>query len=183
MRPPIPKWSYTRASIVKNKPGILIGKLLTGLGGYAMLGLTLKSLWVNLFRNMRRCIVASSKHTIVKIVVVLLVAAFCVQSIPASAQDFDSDLDLPQKTKLERSMTKLGRGLQNIFLGWAEIPTTFNKKLKEGKPLGYLLGVAPVLGTARAVIRTGAGVYETVTFPSSPPEVNFEPLVAPEYIF
>ena len=80
-------------------------------------------------------------------------------------------------------LTKLGRGLSNVLLGWAEIPVTFDQKLKEGKPLGYLVGVVPVLGTTRALLRTGTGVFEMFTFPSSDLEVNFAPILEPEYIF
>jgi hypothetical protein len=69
------------------------------------------------------------------------------------------------------------------MLGWAEIPVTFDKGVKKGKPLGYLLGVAPVLGTARAVMRTSAGVFEVVSFPFSDREVNYEAVLEPEFIF
>lgn len=121
-----------------------------------------------------------TKKTVVFLAGLLLVAV-AVQSMPVFAQD--DDLDLPEKTKVEKSLTKLGRGFSNILFGWAEIPVTFDKKLKEGKGLGYLVGVAPVLGTAKAAIRTGAGVYEAVTFPVTPAKVNYEPLITPEYIF
>ncbi len=77
----------------------------------------------------------------------------------------------------------MGRGLSNILLGWTEIPLTWDKKMREGNPLLYLIGVAPVLGTARAVMRTGSGVFEVVTFPLSDRAINYEATIEPEYLF
>ncbi len=119
---------------------------------------------------------------VVALAAMLTVALLC-QVAPVSAQSYDVDEDLPKPTGLEKSLTKLGRGLSNVFLGWAEIPVTFDKKLKEGKPFGYLFGVAPVLGTARAFMRTGTGVFEVVSFPFTDREVNYEAVLEPEYIF
>lgn len=113
-------------------------------------------------------------------VALVLVAAVVV---PVQAQIYNPDLDLPKPTGMEKALTKMGRGLSNIMFGWAEVPMTFDKNLKKGKPLGYLMGVAPVLGTARAVMRTGTGVFETVTFPFSDKDVNYEAVLEPEYLF
>lgn len=113
-------------------------------------------------------------------VALLVVGAFIM---PVQAQLYNPDVDLPQPTGMEKSLTKMGRGLSNIMFGWAEIPMTFDKNLKKGKPLGYLMGVAPVLGTARAVMRTGTGVFETVTFPFSDEDVNYDAVLEPEFLF
>ncbi|MBP8132194.1 MAG: exosortase system-associated protein, TIGR04073 family [Candidatus Hydrogenedentes bacterium] len=113
----------------------------------------------------------------------LLALAIFVETPLVVAQNFNPDLDLPKPTGFEKVLTKLGRGISNILLGWAEIPVTWDRKLKEGKPLGYLVGVAPVLGTARAFIRTGTGVFEVVTFPFSDRDVNYEAVLEPDYIF
>jgi putative exosortase-associated protein (TIGR04073 family) len=96
---------------------------------------------------------------------------------------YDPEAAIPRPTGFEKALTKLGRGISNIAFGWAEIPVTFDRKLKEGKPLAYLLGVVPVLGTARALLRTSTGVFEVVTFPFSDREVNYEALLEPDYIF
>ena len=119
----------------------------------------------------------------VGVVATILVAALVFQSVPVLAQSYDPDEDLPKATGVEKALRKLGRGLSNIMLGWAEIPVTFNNGVKKGKPLGYLLGVAPVLGTARAVMRTSTGVFEVVSFPFSDREVNYEAILEPEFIF
>lgn len=121
----------------------------------------------------------------------MVAASVVLQCVPLHAQDYvygdkylyDPDQQIPAPTGFEKSLTKLGRGLSNIMLGWAEIPMTFHRKLNEGKPLGYLLGVVPVLGTARAFMRTSTGVYEVVTFPYSDREVNFDAILEPDYIF
>ena len=117
------------------------------------------------------------------LIVGLLITAFVAQAPLAMAQNFNPDKDLPKPTGLEKSLTKLGRGISNVLLGWAEIPVTFDRKLNEGKPFAYLFGVVPVLGTARAVMRTGTGVFEVVTFPFSDRDVNYEAVLEPDYIF
>jgi len=116
-------------------------------------------------------------------VVGVVIVAVMIASLPALGQSYDPSQDLPKKTGVEKVLTKLGRGLSNIMLGWAEIPVTFDKKMKQGKPLGYLIGVVPVLGTTRAFMRTGTGVFEVVTFPFSDRSVNYEAVLEPEYVF
>lgn len=116
-------------------------------------------------------------------VAVAVLGAVLVESVPVGAQSYDTTGALPSPTGFEKALTKLGRGFSNILLGWAEIPVTFDRKLQEGKPLGYLIGVAPVLGTARAFLRMGTGVFEVFTFPFSDRDVNFEAALEPEYIF
>ena len=126
---------------------------------------------------------SQSKKPITFILAVALLAVFAGPSLVAVAQSYDPDRMIIPPTGFEKRVTKLGRGLSNVLFGWAEIPMTFDRKLKEGKPLQYLLGVVPVVGTTRAVMRTATGVFEMVTFPYSDKEVNFEPLLEPEYLF
>jgi len=126
------------------------------------------------------------KRGMAAIITIALVAAFALPVSQADAQQtfiYRLDGDIPQPTGFEKGMTKLGRGVSNILFGWAEIPVTFDEKLKEGKPLQYLLGVVPVLGTARAVMRTTTGVFEVVSFPFSDRDVNYEAIIEPEYLF
>jgi len=126
-----------------------------------------------------------NKTVWLRVIAVVLMAAL-VLPVTAIGQDrltYDPMDEIPAATGVERALTKLGRGLSNIMLGWAEIPVTFDRKLKEGKPLGYLLGVVPVLGTARAVMRTSTGVFEAVTFPFTDRDVNYEAILEPEFLF
>lgn len=123
------------------------------------------------------------RNICVGIIAWVLVAAILVPCLPVGAQAYDPTQDLPKPTGVEKALTKLGRGLSNVLFGWAELPVTFDTKLKEDRPLGYLLGVVPVLGTARAFMRTGTGVYEMLTFSFSSKKVNYESILEPEYIF
>ena len=116
-------------------------------------------------------------------VAIFMVLAITMASMPVAAQSYDPTQGIPHSTGLEKAMTKLGRGLANVMFGWAEVPVTFDKKMKQGKPLSYLLGVVPVLGTARALLRTSTGVFEVVTFPFSDKQVNYGAVLEPEYIF
>ncbi|MBL7647739.1 MAG: exosortase system-associated protein, TIGR04073 family [Candidatus Hydrogenedentes bacterium] len=126
----------------------------------------------------------ATKHLIMRSgIAVLLVGVMLFQVSPVSAQLYNPELDLPKPTGVEKSLTKLGRGVSNVLFGWAEIPVTFDKKYKEGKPLAYLLGVVPVLGGARAVMRTSTGVFEMVSFPFTDKAVNYDAVLEPEYIF
>jgi putative exosortase-associated protein (TIGR04073 family) len=124
-----------------------------------------------------------SKQRGVGLVALLLAATILVQPLAVYAQNYNPDEDLPKPTGFEKSLTKLGRGLSNIMFGWAELPMTFDRKLKEGKPFAYLFGVVPVLGTARAFMRTGTGFYEVVSFPFTDKSVNYEAVLEPDYIF
>lgn len=113
----------------------------------------------------------------------LLILAFSLSSTVATAQSYDPDQDLQQPSVFEKRIEKLGRGLSNIFFGWTEIPVTWHMKMKQGKPLTYLLSTAPVMGGVRAFMRTGIGVYETFTFPVDTGDRNYEPILEPEYLF
>lgn len=126
----------------------------------------------------------ATKHLILRSgIAVMLVGVMLIQVAPVSAQLYNPELDLPKPTGLEKSLTKLGRGVSNVLFGWAEIPVTFDEKYKAGKPLAYLLGVVPVLGGARAVMRTSTGVFEMVSFPFTDKAVNYDAVLEPEYIF
>jgi len=123
------------------------------------------------------------KKPLVLAVIVMVTLGLLLPNAPVWAQSYDPDDELPKPTGVEKGLTKLGRGISNVLLGWAEIPVTFDKKLQEGKPLAYLVGVVPVLGTARALMRTSTGVFEMVTFPLSDRKINYGPVLEPEYIF
>jgi len=128
--------------------------------------------------------VGTPVRTAKKTMAVLLVVALAVTATATWGQQvYDPSREFAPVTGFEKALTKLGRGLSNIMFGWGEIPMTFDRNVKKGKPFAYLFGVAPVLGSARAVMRTGTGVFEVVTFPFSDRDVNYEPILEPEYIF
>lgn len=118
-----------------------------------------------------------------KTMAAVLVVALGIAATSTGGEMYDPSGEFAPTTGFEKALTKLGRGLSNVIWGWAEIPMTFDRNLKKGKPFGYLFGVVPVLGSARALLRTGTGVFEVVTFPFSDRDVNYEAVLEPEYIF
>lgn len=76
---------------------------------------------------------------------------------------------------------KLARGLVNILTGWVEIPKNiYDTSVEDNIFSGLTIGLAK--GVGMAIVRTGAGVYETVTFPFPIPD-DFAPVLEPEYVF
>ena len=116
-------------------------------------------------------------------VVGVMVAMMSVTSSIATAQSYDPDQDLRKPTVFEKRVEKLGLGISNVLFGWTEIPVAWDQKMKQGKPLTYLLTTAPVVGLVRGVMRTGTGVYEIVTFTEDLQENNYEGILEPEYLF
>jgi putative exosortase-associated protein (TIGR04073 family) len=114
---------------------------------------------------------------------IALIASVGFGSSMVIAQSYDPEQDIPNPTLFDKRANKFGRGFSNLLWGWTEIPMTMHMSKKRGKPLTYILGTAPVLGTVRAFMRTGTGVYEMVTFMRSSQEINYEPLIEPDYIF
>lgn len=78
-------------------------------------------------------------------------------------------------------LRKLGRGLANTTTGFVEIPKKVFLISKNDNPLlGMTWGW--VKGAGVGLLRTAAGVYETVTFPIPAP-ANYEPIIQPEFVF
>ena len=75
---------------------------------------------------------------------------------------------------------KLGRGLANVTLGLVEIPATMIETGRvHGQTAGFFVGT--LKGVCRAVVREGAGIIDTVTFPFPGPMPDYEPLISPEF--
>ena len=76
---------------------------------------------------------------------------------------------------------KLGRGLANILTGWIELPKNIYDTSVEDNPLaGLTIGLAKGIGMT--IVRTGAGIYEVITFPFPIPE-DYGPVLEPEFVF
>ncbi|MEE9500136.1 MAG: exosortase system-associated protein, TIGR04073 family [Candidatus Omnitrophota bacterium] len=76
---------------------------------------------------------------------------------------------------------KLARGFVNIITGWVELPKNiYDASVEDNLFSGLTVGL--VKGVGMAIVRTGAGVYETITFPFPIPE-DFAPVLEPEYVF
>ena len=77
--------------------------------------------------------------------------------------------------------TKIVRGLANIVTGWVEIPKNiYDTSVEDNLFSGLTLGLAKGIGMA--IVRTGAGIYETLTFPFPIPE-EYAPVLEPEFVF
>ena len=113
----------------------------------------------------------------------LMVAAmllFLSQGGLAFAYDY-SAADLSRTNPMARAGHKLGRGVSNVLLGWVEVPRGIESVGKEsGFAASTTWGV--LQGAGSALLRTGAGVLEVVTFPFPTPSKDDDPLVEPEYI-
>ncbi|MFH1847476.1 MAG: exosortase system-associated protein, TIGR04073 family [Candidatus Omnitrophota bacterium] len=76
---------------------------------------------------------------------------------------------------------KLGRGVANILTGWVELPKNiYETSVEENMLSGLTMGLAK--GVGMTIVRTGAGVYEAVTFPFPIPE-DYQPVLEPEFVF
>lgn len=76
---------------------------------------------------------------------------------------------------------KLGRGLANVLTGWVELPKNiYDTSVEENMLSGLTMGLAKGIGMT--IVRTGAGVFEAVTFPFPIPE-DYQPVLEPEFVF
>jgi len=99
-------------------------------------------------------------------ILVLVVVGLLSMSTPSYAQD---------------AWKKLGRGIVNTFTGWLEIPKGIVDESKANNVFTGLT-VGTIKGLGLGLVRTGAGIYETLTFPFPIPE-GYEPIVKPEYVY
>jgi putative exosortase-associated protein (TIGR04073 family) len=111
---------------------------------------------------------------------ILFGAALFLASVSAQAAHYKSPIDDSREDYSHAAGRKLGRGLANTGLGWVEL---FKGMSDVGAENGFWAGATwgPLYGAVNAVRRTGAGVFETVTFPFEGPN-HFEPIVEPEFI-
>lgn len=79
----------------------------------------------------------------------------------------------------ENAFDKLERGLINSATGWLEIPKNIQTVTEESNAwAGATYGT--VKGTGMALVRTGAGAYDTGTFVI--PSYD-KPILEPKYVF
>jgi len=123
----------------------------------------------------RLCSVSVHAKQLVGLLMAILVLS---SALPVYAQYEVERTDFPGK----RPLTKLGRGLANIFGGWAEIPKEFYARSKDSETLGAIIFTAPVVGIAKAAGRTTVGFFETLTFFLPIPK-DYGPIIEPEYVF
>ena len=80
----------------------------------------------------------------------------------------------------QNAIRKLGRGLANFTTGFLELPINIVDAAEED---GYIAAVTYgiVKGLAMSVLRTGIGMYETVTF-LIPLPFDYEVMLEPEFL-
>jgi putative exosortase-associated protein (TIGR04073 family) len=75
---------------------------------------------------------------------------------------------------------KLFRGVINIASGWVELPkNVYVVGMEQNFASGMVIGVPK--GILMAVVRTCAGIYETITFPIPIPK-DYKPVLKPEFV-
>jgi putative exosortase-associated protein (TIGR04073 family) len=73
------------------------------------------------------------------------------------------------------ALDKLGRGVSNTLMGWLEVPATMHGHYSP-KDTGQTFFMGLAHGLFRGIVRTGVGLYETVTFFLPYPE-EFRPIL------
>jgi putative exosortase-associated protein (TIGR04073 family) len=107
------------------------------------------------------------KKILMALMVVGLVCFFLTGSVYATGRVDDMSV-------------KLGRGLTNVLTGAFEFGNEVDYSIAEqGVWKGSIFGI--IKGVQKAVVRIGAGLYETLTFPIEYP-ADFKPILEPEYI-
>lgn len=116
----------------------------------------------------------------------VLILTLCIALLAgtlAQAQSYDPDQDLPDPTKFQRRIEKLGRGLSNVLFGWAELPLQWNDGVQMQRPLTEILVTDTIKGTTKSFMRMGIGVYEFFTFYWDTGDRDYEPVLEPDYLF
>lgn len=91
------------------------------------------------------------------------------ESMPPPPAPQDRVDEMMSRYNLHPAFTKLGRGVSNALGGWLEIPLNVHKRYAASDTAGSLFtGLA--YGLFKGLVRTGVGVYETVTFGLPYPE-------------
>ena len=109
----------------------------------------------------------------------LLMSAVTATALAAdsrtSPQPGDQVDQVMARYNLHPSFEKLGRGLANALLGFGEIPLgVLQRYSQEDTGTSFFAGLA--IGLFKGIVRTGVGVYETVTFLLPYPE-DFKPIL------
>ena len=90
-------------------------------------------------------------------------------------------LNMASDSYAQSMSKKLNRGLINILTGWFEVPKNMSVAIsKRDFVSAFFIGLPK--GCWMTIVRTGAGVYDTLTC-SFPIPKDYEPLLEPEFAF
>ena len=115
----------------------------------------------------------------------ILVLALCTLGAERQARAGDNSeltIDDASPQEIVNGMAnKLSRGVTNVATGWLEIPKQIYLTCKEDG-YGKGLTVGPLKGLGMTLVRTAAGVGETVTFVVAYPGF-YDPIFDPSYVW
>ena len=114
----------------------------------------------------------------------ILVLALCTFGMERQARALNSEMTIDDASPQEvvgGMANKITRGVANVATGWLELPKQIYVTCKED---GYAKGLAvgPIKGLGMTLVRTAAGVLETVTF-FVPYPGFYHPLFDPSYVW
>ena len=99
-----------------------------------------------------------------------------VSAMESSApQGRDAVDTMMARYNLHPAFDKLGRGVSNVLGGWLEVPLGIHERYSPSDTAGSLL-TGTAIGLFKGTVRTGVGVYETLTFFLPLPE-NYAPIL------
>jgi putative exosortase-associated protein (TIGR04073 family) len=104
----------------------------------------------------------------------------CCAASPAWAQRNTPPVQDPVDEVMGRynmhpAFVKLGRGISNVLGGWLEVPLNIGQRMSQSDTVGsFFTGAA--YGLVKGTVRTGVGLYETLTFFLPYPE-DFQPIL------
>ena len=81
---------------------------------------------------------------------------------PVNLQDQDAVEKTLGRYGLHPVFEKFGRGVSNVLGGWLEIPLNIQTRYAEDDRMASL-ATGTLYGVVKGIVRTGVGVYETVT--------------------
>ncbi|MBI3324345.1 MAG: exosortase system-associated protein, TIGR04073 family [Candidatus Omnitrophica bacterium] len=101
-------------------------------------------------------------------------AAFAQETAQPSTSSDQVD-QLMVRYNLHPAFVKLGRGVGNALMGWLEFPLNIQKYYAPSDAATTLF-TGMGIGLVKSLVRTGVGLYETVTFFLPYPE-EFAPIL------
>lgn len=109
-----------------------------------------------------------------------LILIFFLFSPSVLASEIPKPIIHPNDIEPSDLWVKLGRGLGNLTCGYLEIPNQMIQLSKTQRwPVADFGGLFK--GIYMGTLRTGAGIYEVLTFPIPVPN-GYRPLIEPEFV-
>lgn len=106
-----------------------------------------------------------------------LASIMVMAPVVTAAQPADPVDQAIEQYELDGAFHKLGRGVENVLMGWVELPANVEREYSSNHPVTtFTVGLTK--GTLKGLVRTGVGVYEVVTFLIPYPE-RFAPVLPP----